>query len=44
MELLQEITRCPLIQAWFASPQSPNPCAKIIAIQHMDLDHERFGK
>jgi hypothetical protein len=34
MELLQEITRCPLIQAWFASPQSPNPCAKIIAFQH----------
>lgn len=34
MELLHEITRCPLIQAWFASPQSPNPCSKIIAFQH----------
>ncbi len=34
MELLQEITRCPLIQEWFASPHSPNSCAKIIAFQH----------
>ena len=34
MELLHDITRCPLIQAWFASPQNPNPCAKIIAFQH----------
>ncbi len=45
MELLQEITRCPLTQAWFASPQSPNPCAKIIAIQHAiyptSLDHHQ---
>src|SRR5258708_7062718 len=34
MDLLQEITRCPLIQTWFTSPQSPNPCSKIIAMQH----------
>ena len=35
MELLHEITRCPLIQACFASPQSPNPCSNIIAIQQI---------
>ena len=35
MELLHEITRCPLIQVWFTSPQSPNPCAKVIAFQHL---------
>lgn len=34
MDLLHEITRCPNIQQWFASPQSSNPCAKIISVQH----------
>jgi len=33
MDLLHEITHCPNIQRWYASPQSSNPCSKIISIQ-----------
>jgi hypothetical protein len=42
MDLLREITRCPNIQQWLASPQSNNPCSKIISIQnsHSLADHQ----
>ncbi len=33
MDLLREITHCPNVQRWYASPQSSNPCSKIISIQ-----------
>jgi hypothetical protein len=34
MDLLHQITHCPNVQRWYASPQSNNPCSKIISIQH----------
>ncbi len=34
MDLLHEIAHCPNIQQWFTSPQSSNPCSRIISVQH----------
>src|SRR2546427_741399 len=33
MDLLRQITRCPNIQRWIASPQDSNPCSRIISVQ-----------
>lgn len=34
MDLLHEITHCPNVQRWYVSPQSSNPCSKVISEQH----------